>query len=182
MPILGEIPILAFAFTSKTYVETEEELIILVTPHLIDPMACNQIPKYLPGRETRSADDFELFLEGILEAPRGQRTIEHPYRAAYLNGASPYPCGDASGLRGARCGPAGCSNAGCSNTGLAPNPGSSGNPPASPGLPGSAMYRNAQPVDTDSDTRSALVTVVGNDTGPDPSPAVFTPGVLMQPR
>ncbi len=86
VPILGDIPFLAFAFTSKTYTETEEELIILVTPHLVDPMACNQLPKYLPGRETRTADDFELFLEGILEAPRGQRNLTHPYTAAYLNG------------------------------------------------------------------------------------------------
>ena len=94
------MPFLAFAFTSKTYTETEEELLILVTPHLVDPMACNQIPKYLPGRETRTPDDFELFLEGILEAPRGQRNLTHPYTAAYLNGptcAASTPCGDMSG-------------------------------------------------------------------------------------
>ncbi len=29
----------------------------------------------LPGQETRSPDDFELFLEGILEAPRGPREV-----------------------------------------------------------------------------------------------------------
>src|SRR6202011_3932095 len=105
VPILGDIPFLAFAFSNKTYTEAEEELIILVTPHLIDPMACCQLPKYLPGRETRRADDFELFLEGILEAPRGQRDVTKPYTAAYLNGPSSkiYPCGDASGC-GGRCG------------------------------------------------------------------------------
>jgi hypothetical protein len=30
-----------------------------------------QLPKPLPGPETRSPDDFELFLEGIVQAPRG---------------------------------------------------------------------------------------------------------------
>src|SRR5262249_46640830 len=30
-------------------------------------------PPFLPGQETRSPDDFELFLEGILEAARGPR-------------------------------------------------------------------------------------------------------------
>ena len=46
---------------------------ILVTPRLVHPMDCNQVPKRLPGRETRSPDDYELFLEGILrKAPRGQ--------------------------------------------------------------------------------------------------------------
>ncbi len=115
VPILGDIPIIQAAFSSKTYTESEEELIILVTPHLIDPMACCQLPKYLPGRETRSADDFELFLEGILEAPRGQRNLTHPYTAAYLNGptAEKFPCGDTSGS--GRCGPRGCTTGNCAN-------------------------------------------------------------------
>lgn len=115
VPVLGDIPFLAFAFTSKTYTETEEELIILVTPHLIDPMACCQLPKYLPGRETRVPDDFELFLEGILEAPRGQRQLTHPYTGAYLNGptAGTFPCGDASGRGNCGCAGTGCVNTGC---------------------------------------------------------------------
>ncbi len=119
VPILGDIPFLAFAFSNKTYTEAEEEMIILVTPHLVAPMACNQLPKHLPGRETRTSDDFELFLEGILEAPRGQRNLTHPYTAAYLNSpsASIFPCGDLSGTGdgfGARAvGAAGCGAAGC---------------------------------------------------------------------
>jgi pilus assembly protein CpaC len=121
VPILGDIPFLAFAFTSKTYTESEEELIILVTPHLVNPMACNQLPKYLPGRETRTVDDFELFLEGILEAPRGQRNLTHPYTAAYLNGpgSGKYPCGDAAGGCGVGgCSiPGGCGATGCGTTG-----------------------------------------------------------------
>jgi len=99
VPVLGDIPFINTAFTAKTFTETEEELLILVTPRLVDPMTCTQIPKYLPGRETRSADDFELFLEGILEAPRGQRTVTlHPkaYQGAHTQGpvAGLYPCGD----------------------------------------------------------------------------------------
>jgi pilus assembly protein CpaC len=128
VPILGDIPFLAFAFTSKTYTEKEEELIILVTPHLVDPMACNQLPKHLPGRETRTPDDFELFLEGILEAPRGQRNLTHPYTAAYLNSpnASIFPCGDLSGtgdgfgtkaFGAAGCGATGCGTAATSKQG-----------------------------------------------------------------
>jgi pilus assembly protein CpaC len=121
VPILGDIPVLAFAFSSKTYKESEEEFIILVTPHLVDPMACTQLPKYLPGRETRSVDDFELFLEGILEAPRGQRQVTHPYAAAYTNGpsSSVYPCGDASsGHRGAKgCGIGGTGSCNSSSSG-----------------------------------------------------------------
>jgi pilus assembly protein CpaC len=128
VPILGDIPGLAFFFSGKTYTETEEEFIILVTPHLIDPMACTQLPKYLPGRETRSPDDFELFLEGILEAPRGQRNLTHPYTAAYLNGpsASTFPCGDASG-----CGARGCATGSKTGAGCAPGTGCASTPAGS---------------------------------------------------
>jgi pilus assembly protein CpaC len=128
VPILGDIPFLAFAFSGKTYTETEEELIILVTPHLVDPMACTQLPKYLPGRETRTPDDFELFLEGILEAPRGQRNLTHPYTAAYVNGrsATVFPCGDASGC-GDRNGGKGCATGQCTPNGGGTAP--AANPP-----------------------------------------------------
>jgi pilus assembly protein CpaC len=90
-------------------------------------MSCDQVSgKMLPGQETRTADDFELFLEGILEAPRGQRQINFPcgYQAAYKNGpsASQYPCGvvdDHGGLgRGCRtgsCGTGSCGANGCSS-------------------------------------------------------------------
>ena len=39
VPILGDLPFIGFMFDSKTYTETEEEFIILVTPRLIDPPA-----------------------------------------------------------------------------------------------------------------------------------------------
>ena len=50
-------------------------MVVLVTPYLVDPMDCRQAPCKLPGFETRTPDDFELFLELILEAPRGQREV-----------------------------------------------------------------------------------------------------------
>src|SRR5262249_41691735 len=97
VPVLGDIPFLSVAFTSKSYTEQEEGLLILVTPRLGDGMTCCQIPKYLPDRETRSPDDFELFLEGIMEAPRGPRVVSaHPkaYQGAHMNSpnAGVYPC------------------------------------------------------------------------------------------
>jgi pilus assembly protein CpaC len=144
VPILGDIPGLAFCFSSKTYTETEEELIILITPHLVEGMACCQIPKYLPGRETRRADDFELFLEGILEAPRGPRDL-HPYHAAYLNGptAGTFPCGDAyrshHGRNGCAPGAACAPSAGCA-------PGSNCAPAAGRGPVSNAARQNVQQV------------------------------------
>jgi pilus assembly protein CpaC len=110
-PVLGDLPYFGAAFSTKQFTETEEELIVLVTPHLVDPMSCDQLPKYLPGLETRSPDDCELFLEGILEAPRGPRTPWEGchYQAAYKNGpsAAQYPCA------GGHCGGRGCAGGAC---------------------------------------------------------------------
>src|SRR5262249_60435643 len=100
VPVLGEIPFIGAAFSTKIHDETEEETIVLVTPHLVDPMDCAQAPRALPGQETRSPDDFELFLEGILEAPRGPREVFQGnmrgmgYQAAYKSDptAQVYPC------------------------------------------------------------------------------------------
>lgn len=135
VPLLGDLPFVGAAFRSVSHNHTEQELLILVTPHLVDAMACNQLPKYVPGQETRIPDDFELFLEGILEAPRGQREIfpGNRYQAAYLNGpsASVYPCGvNGSGyghgcgighgrFGAGHCGTGSCNTGSC-NTGVQP--------------------------------------------------------------
>jgi pilus assembly protein CpaC len=114
VPVLGNLPFLGVAFTSKTYKEVEQEMIILVTPRLVDPVSCDKIPKYLPGRETRVPSDFELFLEGIMEAPRGQRNVNlhpHQYKAAHMSAENigQIPCGDGSCYRGG----SGCANGNC---------------------------------------------------------------------
>jgi pilus assembly protein CpaC len=134
IPVLGDLPYFGAAFSSKNYLEREEELIILVTPRLIDPLSCCQLPRYLPGRETRSPDDFELFLTQLMEAPRGQREIGNGhYRAAHLEGpsASVYPCNDTSTSHGwnrgcsrlggrGRCGPK-CRGSACGKDHCVPN-------------------------------------------------------------
>lgn len=85
VPVAGDLPIIGAAFSNVRYDERERELIIMVTPRLVDPLDCTQVPKRVPGRETRSPDDYELFLETLLEAPRGQRQIWNGrcYQAAY---------------------------------------------------------------------------------------------------
>jgi pilus assembly protein CpaC len=123
VPVLGDLPFLGTFFSAKSYDERDTELLVLVTPHLVDAEDCSQIPKILPGQETRSPDDFELFLEGILEAPRGQRQPfqGHRYVPAYKNGptADKFPCynnGSGYGGYGSGCGVEG--------SGQAPNGGS----------------------------------------------------------
>jgi pilus assembly protein CpaC len=106
-PVLGDIPFIGTAFSTVSYSEQETELVVLVTPYLVDAMDCRQAPCKLPGLETRTPDDFELFLELILEAPRGQRDVfqDLKYRAAWKNDptATKFPCGGGSGA-GGTCG------------------------------------------------------------------------------
>jgi pilus assembly protein CpaC len=132
VPVLGDLPYIGAAFRTVSFTEREQELIVLVTPHLVDPMSCDQLPKLLPGMETRSPDDYELFLEGILEAPRGQRAVwqGHSFVAAYKNGptAGQYPCG--GGCANGGCANGGCANGGCGGAGLpALPPGAAPSPP-----------------------------------------------------
>lgn len=107
VPYLGDIPYFGALFSSVRHEERETELIILVTPRLVDAMDCNQVPRRVPGKETRSPDDYELFLESLLEAPRGQRRPwQHgQYEAAYKNDktAAMYPCIGADGRAIAGC-------------------------------------------------------------------------------
>jgi pilus assembly protein CpaC len=154
VPILGDLPLIGAAFRTVSYTDDEFELVVMVTPHLVDPMSCDQLPHYLPGQETRKPDDFELFLEGILEAPRGQRTICPGGRyvpAWKANGASAqYPCcgngygngcgngyGNGYGFHGGSCAGGGCGNGGC-------GVGGEGTVMASPGTPlGTALTTNS---------------------------------------
>ena len=95
-PVLGDIPFIGTAFSRVQHTEVETETIVLVTPRLNEPMDCAQVPRRVPGKETRSPDDYELFLEGILEAPRGQRQVwtNKQYNAAYKCDPTygKYPC------------------------------------------------------------------------------------------
>lgn len=120
VPIVGELPYLGFFFSRVEYVEQEQELVVLVTPYLVDPMDCRQAPCKLPGMETRKPDDYEVYLETILEAPRGQRDVfvDKKYKAPYLNdpSATVYPCGGSRAGANGACGTGGgCATGNCAS-------------------------------------------------------------------
>jgi pilus assembly protein CpaC len=122
VPVIGQLPFVGALFSTKTFLEDEAELVVMVTPHLVDAQSSDQVCKSLPGQESRVPDDFELFLEGILEAPRGPRAvfIHGRYVPAHRNGptAELYPCAgrsDGIGRGGAGCGNGACGNGACGN-------------------------------------------------------------------
>jgi pilus assembly protein CpaC len=145
VPVLGQIPFLGAAFSAKSHTDDESELVVLVTPHLVDAQSACQVVKVLPGQESRSPDDCELFLEGLLEAPRGPRSmfVNGRYVPAHQTGptADLFPCaGKADGIhqvphssllhggRGGLQGPCATGNGACT-------PGTAVTPTATTGAP-----------------------------------------------
>jgi pilus assembly protein CpaC len=127
VPCLGDLKYFGALFRSVQYQDSEQEVLVIVTPWLVDAESCNQRPQMLPGEETRRPDNFELFLEGIIEAPRGPRQVyqDHHYVPAWMNSPSAalFPC---VGKHDCGCGPGGCR-------------GNGGDGPASEQSPASAM-------------------------------------------
>jgi pilus assembly protein CpaC len=60
------------------------------------------LPKPLPEPETRTTDDFELFLEGILEAPRGPGAVISSGRYAPASRTGPTGCANGTCDQGQR--------------------------------------------------------------------------------
>ena len=129
VPYLGDLPLVGAAFSNVRFEERETELLILVTPRLQEAMNCDQVGKRVPGLETRSPDDYELFLESLIEAPRGQRKPwggkSLGYHAAWKCGPGGFPC------QNNICGPTGLNGGGCATGACAPG----GAAPAAGGHP-----------------------------------------------
>jgi pilus assembly protein CpaC len=194
VPILGDLPFLGTAFRTLSYRESETELVILITPHLVDPATCNQLPAHLPGQETRKADDFELFLEGIMEAPRGPREIcpGGRYVPAYKHSptANTFPCYGNGNGNGHGCGIGGCGANGCgagggcagSPLGMGAMPGVAAQGAGQQGIVPASSRSEMQPAaPTEPNQPAALPLPQGPETGTVPArgsqPAPLPPGL-----
>lgn len=149
VPYLGDLPLVGFAFSSVRAEERETELIVLVTPRLVDAMDCAQVPRRVPGKETRSPDDYELFIESLIEAPRGQRTVRSGgcYNPAYKCDptVAGFPCQGnvCTGVNGAGVAGAGCATGNCAPAAAPVVPGA---PPAAlPTLPAGGEVPATEP-------------------------------------
>lgn len=70
IPLLGDLPFFGAAFRRVSYQERETELIVIITPRLMDPLKACQRPAALPGEESRVPTDCELYLLGQIEPRR----------------------------------------------------------------------------------------------------------------
>ncbi len=69
LPWLGQLPVLGALFRSTEFQKSETDLVILVTPRLVSPVGPD-MKLASPLDNTRSSNDVELFLYGMLEVDR----------------------------------------------------------------------------------------------------------------
>jgi pilus assembly protein CpaC len=80
IPGLGDLPILGPFFSNTTNNRIEKELIVLVTPYLVDPANPEQVPP-LPGDEVKTPNDLEFYLLNRIEGRTGidfRSTTDYP--------------------------------------------------------------------------------------------------------
>ena len=81
LPYLGSIPILGALFRSADFQERETELVVIVTPSLVNPARPGQVLA-TPLDATLPANDADLFLGGVTEVPRDKRAFVTSRRGA----------------------------------------------------------------------------------------------------
>jgi pilus assembly protein CpaC len=68
IPGLGDLPILGALFSSTNYQKSNTELVVMVTPQLVEPLDPQQIPP-APGSLMTEPSDYEFFALQKLEGP-----------------------------------------------------------------------------------------------------------------
>jgi len=81
IPGIGDVPVLGALFSSTRYQKSESELVVLVTPQLVEPLEPHQVGPP-PGSLISDPNDFELLalqqLEGrSIPAPEADRVPRH---------------------------------------------------------------------------------------------------------
>jgi pilus assembly protein CpaC len=71
IPGLGDLPILGEFFSNTSSERTEKELVVLVTPYLVEPMNHGQVPP-TPGDEVKEPNDLEFYFLNRIEARTGK--------------------------------------------------------------------------------------------------------------
>lgn len=68
-PLLGELPVLGVFFRSVRERRNDIELLISVTPELVDAMDPHQVPRGGPGLNSMTPNDHDLYWNGHIEVP-----------------------------------------------------------------------------------------------------------------
>lgn len=71
IPILGDLPVIGSVFSGNQSRRTEKELVVTVTPYLVQPMCPEQVPP-MPGDDVGTPGDLEFYLLRRLESRNGK--------------------------------------------------------------------------------------------------------------
>jgi pilus assembly protein CpaC len=74
IPFLGDIPFLGAPFMNESVRREETELVVLVSPELVHPLECRQVPLILPGMDVTEPDDKAFY---CLQQIEGHPAIQH---------------------------------------------------------------------------------------------------------
>jgi pilus assembly protein CpaC len=67
-PLLGDLPVVGALFRSVRYQRKETELVVLVTPRLVNGMNPDQVPA-LPGESWREPNELDMYLNADIGGP-----------------------------------------------------------------------------------------------------------------
>jgi pilus assembly protein CpaC len=70
IPGLGDLPYIGAFFSNTTSNRVEKELIVLITPYIVEPMKPDQVPPS-PGDEVEQPNDLEFFFLNRIEGRTG---------------------------------------------------------------------------------------------------------------
>lgn len=83
IPGLGDLPVLGTLFSSTNYERSITELVVLVTPQMVEPLDPQQVPP-LPGSLMTEPNDFELFgMQKLEGTPNPRPTSDGVSRDMY---------------------------------------------------------------------------------------------------
>lgn len=69
IPYLSDMPYVGAAFRKTNEQVNEIELLIFVTPEIVEPMECSEVPQCMPGMAGTSPNDCGLYWKGTTEVP-----------------------------------------------------------------------------------------------------------------
>jgi pilus assembly protein CpaC len=98
LPWVSELPYIGALFRRVQHEYNDIELLILVTPELVEAMDAQEVPPCGPGMRTTRPDDCDLYFRGHLEVPNCCPTCAGAGCAACSNGQLPPPAEREPGL------------------------------------------------------------------------------------
>ncbi|MDH3998746.1 MAG: pilus assembly protein N-terminal domain-containing protein [Desulfuromonadales bacterium] len=88
VPYLGDLPVIGTLFRSSTYQNNKTDLVVAVTPHIVQPVQEGDIS--FPGEFIKEPSRFEFYLEGMLEGRRSPEDtssfLSHSFATSSLAG------------------------------------------------------------------------------------------------